>query len=499
MEPATLLPTHNPPHPGDTRRTAPRSANQAVRAPRQRRAVRPRSTLAAPIPDEPLVVVVTGPAAARPGTVLGALLGAPLPVPADRPGDAFVVVRHAERRAVAAYLPGRRAPQPYGSTAPGSAPARPPRRIEVSLPDPLLRHLALVEAPDTGTLDAAATRVLLDVAGRGALLFVTAAGHHPDGPEVALLAGAARAGVPVLFAGTPAGDPAADAGAGLDAQRAAVTAAVPALAGAPWFAVRGGTDPAELRRALVERAGVADLRRVADRSPVPATGGAVRVAADALEPDWAAWLDRLVRSAAHLARQRLAVELAGLHLRCLRDIVAGAGPAGLPDRLDRELHALSLRAVATAGTDLTRIVDETARHVFGRADREIRDRLVDAVRHGLSDDPAVADLERVLLVTTTAGVASVTGPAAVAALSAYPVPPGRALLPPFGMALSAGCYGHWRNPANADPARARAWLQRAVRATELELLAETSRRYGAAGRALSLVITEAVDHGILLV
>ncbi|MEV7230258.1 hypothetical protein AB0M79_25045 [Polymorphospora sp. NPDC051019] len=492
MEPATLLPTQDPPGPGDARHPAPRSGAGTVRIPRRRRPVRLRTTLAAAVPDEPLAVVVAGPSGH--GAVLGALLGGAVPL--SRPsGDAFLVVGHAAEPAVVAHLPGRREPQPY---APDGLRTRPPRRIEVSLPDPLLRHFTLVDAPDTDDLDAAGTRLLLDVAARGALLFVLPAARQPDRPEIALLAGAARAGVPVLFVVTPAPDPAVAPDGGAAAQRSAVLAAVPALAGAPWFAVDpAGADPADLRRALVEWAGVTDLRRGADRPPAPATG-AVRVVADVPDADWAAWLDRLVRSAAHLARQRLAVELAGIHLRCLRDIVAGAGPAGLPDRFDRELHALSVLATATADAELARIVEETARRLFDRTDRDVRHRLAVAVRRGLADDPAASGLERVLLVTTTAGVATVTGPAAVAALQAYPAPAGPAVLPPFGLALSAGCYGHWRNPANADPARARAWLQRAVRAVELELLAETSRRYGAAGRSLTLVTTEALDHGILL-
>ena len=126
-------------------------------------------------------------------------------------------------------------------------------------------------------------------------------------------------------------------------------------------------------------------------------------------------------------------------------------------------------------------------------------------------DPAARDLDTVRLVTSTAGVAAVAGAGAVVALAAYPVVPGRTVLPSVGVGLSGGCYLQWRNSTSADPSRAgetsraaetnkaRTWLQRAIRGVELELVREPPRRLAAVHRALATTRGDAVDHGILLV
>jgi hypothetical protein len=95
-------------------------------------------------------------------------------------------------------------------------------------------------------------------------------------------------------------------------------------------------------------------------------------------------------------------------------------------------------------------------------------------------------------------VATVAGAGAVAGLAAYPVEPGRTILPSVGVGLAGGCYGQWRLAGAADTNRARSWAQRSIRSVELELLREISRRLDATHKALAGVLAEAVDHGILL-
>ena len=157
----------------------------------------------------------------------------------------------------------------------------------------------------------------------------------------------------------------------------------------------------------------------------------------------------------------------------------------------------------------------------------VRRRVGVAVRR----DFAEHELARVLLITNTGGVASVAGAAAVASLAAYHSDAVRAVLPPLGLGLSGACYQYWaaRGPASpglrseatreggasqapwparaerapaggdrSDAGHARAWLQRALRGVELELLADVSRRFEAIRDALGALLTEAVDHGILL-
>ncbi|MFG2102598.1 hypothetical protein ACGFJ5_18575 [Micromonospora echinaurantiaca] len=486
-----------------------------------------------PGPQEPLAVVAAGPAGAgRPEVIAGLLRvhRAMLAVPAG----SWLVVRHARVSTRAAYVPGYRQPHSYGADplAAGPALARPPRRVELSLPDPLLRHFNVVDTPDTGALGAAGGPLLLDAIGRaGALLFVIAADQAFTAAELNLLAEVARAEVEVFFAVTPgatgwapvpdgaattedagasvppAGTGAAPHGPGAEtvdpvavtvaAHRAALLSAVPRLADARWFPV-GDDDGADLRRALVGWAADEGLRRASAEPPVlPGAHGRVPVLA---EPgDWSEGLDRRARSCARRIRQHLALELANTHLRVVQEIVFGVGCAGLPQLLDREMEALSLLATAQCDQAVRGIVEECAGLVFGSPLPEgVRRRILAAVRWGLADHPAGQDLDRVLLVTSTAGVAGLTGAAAVDALAGYPGAPRAEVLPPVAVALSGGCWQHWRSPGNDDANAARAWAQRALREIELELSREVSRRFEVVRLSLSAVLADAVDHGILL-
>jgi hypothetical protein len=551
--------------PGSLRAVAPDTPGPRTPVPASgRRKIRIRATLAAPVPDEPIAVVLAGGDDGGHSAVLGALLGTAEPV-VDVPAGSYLVVGHGHCPDARAYVPGNRQAHVHrpGRPAGEAAPVRPPRRVETSRPDPLLRHFTLVDAPDTARLGVAGTRVLVEVARRGgAVVYVFTADRPTARADVDVLAHLVRAGVRVFLVLTPDADGgwappsgagrttsagsgrvgSADSGpvgsadsaviasgaggtvvcgdggsivcgdhqvpspgpvaAALDARRAALAAEIPALAGAPWFAVDPSCDDTTyLRRALVEWAGVEGLRRASDNPPVPpGAGRTVRVGSDAHESGWAERLERSTRDGAETVARRLTAELAEVQRRCTWETVANAaGCAALPETFDRELHALSLRTVAEMESAAAALVDDVLRLVLAEPLHEgVRRRAVDAVRSGFDDDPDGDDLARVLLVTSTGGVASVAGEAAVAALWAYHPPSAPPLLPPVGVGLSAGCYRHWRNPANTDTDKARSWLQRAVRAVELELLREVSRRFAAVERSFAAVVGEAVDHGILL-
>jgi hypothetical protein len=483
------------------------------------------ANLGEPTPDEPLAVVAAGPAASGRGAVLGALLGTSAPLLRVPPGS-FLVVDYGHESDGAAYVPGYRQPHVYRSDPVGAGPAlaRPPRRVELTLPCPLLRHFAVVDTPDTATLGLAGARVVLDAVGRGgALLFVISAEQTFSGTDLDLLTEVAAGKVAVVFVVTPTADGRWSNGGQADlgvppvggdavprvdpisvtigAHRAALLTAVPGLVDAPWFAVDpDAADTAYLRRALVDWAGGEGLHR-ASRNP-PVASGATRtvpVAPDAHESDWEDRLERQVRTSAHRVRQHLALELANIHLRCVREIVFGSGCPGLPDVLDREVHALSLATVAECDAAVARILDETATRVFGEPpDDGVRRRVVAAVRQGFADHHDARDLDRVLLITSTGGVATVTGPGAVTALPAYRGAADISLLPPVGVGLAGGCYQLWRHPGRDNPAKARSWLQRALRDVELELSREMIRRFEAVRSSLTALMAEAVDHGILL-
>ncbi|MCM0678558.1 hypothetical protein NCC78_28370, partial [Micromonospora phytophila] len=158
-----------------------------------------------PGPHEPLAVVAAGPAGAGRAEVLAALLGLE-PGMLAVPVGSWLAVRHSQVPTRSAHVPGYRQPHSYGAdrVAAGPALARPPRRVELTVPEPLLRHFSLVDTPDTGTLGAAGSRVLLDAAGRaGAVLFVIAADQAFTAAELHLLAELAGAPVEVFFAVTP--------------------------------------------------------------------------------------------------------------------------------------------------------------------------------------------------------------------------------------------------------------------------------------------------------
>ncbi|MEH1165433.1 hypothetical protein V6V47_08610 [Micromonospora sp. CPCC 205539] len=477
--------------------------------------------------EEPLGVVAVGPAGAERRSVLAVLLGLD-PVMLTVPAGSWLLVRHAKVPTRSAFVPGYRQPHSYGADrdAAGPALARPPRRVELSVPEPLLRHFTLIDTPDTGALGVAGSRVLLDAVGRaGALLFVIAADQAFTAAELNLLAEVAPTPVQVVFAVTPGAagwaplaDSAAtteDAGASVPpagggsgevdpvavtvaAHRAALLAAVPALAGARWFPVDDADSAADLRRALVNWAAGEALERGSAAPPVP-PGQTGRVSVVADPGDWSEQLDRQTRSCAQRIRQHLALELANVHLRAVQEIVFGVGSAGLPELLDREMAALSLLATAQCDHAVRGIVSDAATRVLGAPPVEgVRRRIAIAMQYGLTDHRVGRDLDRVLLITSTAGVAGLTGAEAIDALAGYPTAARDEVLPPVAVALSGGCWQQWRTPGNGDHNAARAWSQRALREVELELSREISRRFEVIRLSLGVVLNDAVDHGILL-
>ncbi|MEW2477104.1 hypothetical protein AB0875_25270 [Micromonospora gifhornensis] len=477
-----------------------------------------RLGVSATSPREPLAVIAVGPAGAGRTEVLAALLELDAGMLTTLAGS-WLVVRHALQPSRAAFVPGYRQPHSYRVDLPtvGPALARPPRRVELNLPEPLLKHFALVDTPDTGTMGPAGGQILLDAVGRaGALLFVIAADQSFSSAELNLLAEIAGTPVRVFFAVTPgtgesAGQP-ADAPDGphpanpdsptidpaaVDACRAALLAAVPGLADARWFPIING-DAADLKRAMVAWAADEGLCRASGEPPeLPGTHGRVPVVA---EPGaWSEQLDRQSRAAAQRIRQCLALELARVHLRVVQDILFGGGCAGLPQLVDREMEALSLLATAQCDHAVRVLVDDIAGRLFGGPlAAGVRQRIYQAVAWSMPEHTPGPELERVLLITSTAGVAGLSGAAAIDALSTYPGPARSEVLPPVAVALSGGCWQHWRTPANNDPDAARAWAQRALREIELELSREVARRFEAIRISLGTVLSDAAEHGILL-
>ncbi|WP_416900876.1 hypothetical protein [Micromonospora echinospora] len=512
----------------------------AEAGPDRRRRAGPSATVPPRVAaDEPLAVIATGPAGAARRDVLAALLDVPPPT-VPMPDDSYLVTRYAPEPTRVAFVPGYRQPHAYAIDVLAAGPAfpRPPRRVELHLPAPLLRHVALVGAPDTDGLGVAGTRVLREAAGRGgAVLVVVSADQVFTGAELELLSEAARADLAVFFVVTPGttgwhgdvapaatapattaptddpdpadepaatggrpvagGSPSDPVGLAVQTQRAALLAVVPELAAASWFPFRPA-DVRALRRALVVWAAEEGPRRLATAAPA-APHRTVPVAPDAHGRDWAGGLDRQARAHAQRIRQHLSLELAHIHLRAVQEIVFGPGCVGLPRLLDREVHALSQLATAECDRAVDRMVRDTGAEVFGAPpDDAAYRRMCAAVRSVLAGQRADRSLERVLLVTSAGDLTEVTGAGALAALDGHPGAPRAAVLPPVAVAVAGGCYLHFWGPGSTDPGGARSWLQHVLRELDRELQREISHRVEAVRRALGVVLAEAVDHGILL-
>jgi hypothetical protein len=234
--------------------------------------------------------------------------------------------------------------------------------------------------------------------------------------------------------------------------------------------------------------------------PAPGRTPAVTVPAGPPEVAWRQQLDRDISARQVAVTRQVSIDLATIHVRCVRELGSGRGVSALPAVLDRELHALSVRA--------TRLVDASAtaisRRIFGTVlatepDAALLDRIRRALRRAVdAGRPDGSERERVLLLTATSGVAVSGGPGAAAALAAVPPHPTDEVLPPVAVGLTATSYQLWQHKTNADKKDSRVWLQQAIRVIEGELERELTHRFTDLREALTAVAGDTVDHGVLL-
>ncbi|WP_238012049.1 hypothetical protein KZZ52_54555 [Dactylosporangium sp. AC04546] len=420
--------------------------------------------------------------------------------------EAWTVFRHGERPDVRAFIPGHREPRP--ATAPKSGPQRPARRIEISHPASLLKSVALVDTPGAGGLDPARAEIVLDAAEHGlGMLFVIDAAAPLSRADLDLLATAAERVERIGFVLTHIDQhdlwPEM-----LAADRALLASRGPKLATAPWFPVSLEPDAvfgvAELRHLLetwADQHGVAEVK----------IGGVTAATVSGAGDGWQERLDREIRQRGLAATERVSIDLATIHVRCVQELGSGKGCPELPHVLDRELHALSLRTTRQLHADTREVIAA----VFGELldvppDETVLRRIATAARRAadtLRDDDRERD--RALLVTTTSAVAALTGAAAVDSLSAvsgadWTDTPDR-VLAAIGIGLNASCFAMWQPklapggpPKLPDKKDCRRWLQHALREVEVEVGHELSERYTELRQALAIIAGDAVDHGVLL-
>ncbi|WP_433610457.1 hypothetical protein ACQP2P_41320 [Dactylosporangium sp. CA-139114] len=447
--------------------------------------------------------VVAGTARSGKTALVDALIRRPAePIEA---GDAWVVFRHGERPEAWAFVPGHREARPFPDPSTVKGPARPARRIEITHPSPLLKRVTLIDTPGRGDLDPATAEISLDAAADGlGLVFVVDAAAPLGRADLDLLTAAADRLERIAFVLTHI-DQHDEWPEMLAANRALLAARGPRLATAPWFPV--SLEPASIF-------GVAELRhqleawadeRADAGAPKKITATTVSATGDA----WQEHLEREIRARRLAAVERVSIDLATIHVRCVQELGSGKGCPELPRVLDRHLHALSVRSSRQLRTDTREVIDA----VFGALldappDEVVLARIAIAARRavdGARDDGRERD--RALLVTTTSGVASLTGTGALDGLSAIGAAgedPAQ-VLSPLGIGLNAGSFAMWQPryapggpPKLPDKKECRRWLQHALREIEVELGHELSERYAELRQALSIIAGDAVDHGVLL-
>ncbi len=450
-----------------------------------------------------ITAVVVGRNRQDTSNLLHALLAGTPPLLAV-PDGCYLVLRSAGRRGARAFVPGYRLPRPYPPPDERHALPRPPRRVESGHGDTLLTQLTVVLSPPLDTGGPAQMHVIVDLLERGAaLVLVTDTAQPLDDAEMDLLAAAERHGRPVFLAVSDESESERWPEV-VGANQSRLARGVPDLVLAPWYVVTSGDAGADgaidLRQALLRWAASERSRRVASGRTLRSTR-AVAVGPHSSDCGWERVLERAVHTHRQRAGQRVSIEVARIHLRCAQ-LVTDRGCAALPAALDAELHGLS--ALATRGVQagaidaLVSVLSQVLEHL---PEPGVLRRVVRAIRghtHG-----AEAEIDRALMVITTADVAEVVGAGALAGMSAYrPVhgaigDPGVLphIAPPIGLGLTAGCFPLWTD--GADPRRCLQWLQRVLRAVDVVLQREVDGRFADLELAVGDLMAAGIGTGVL--
>lgn len=508
-------------------------------------------------------IVVVGEARRGKSSLVNALLGVPGLAPAgpEASTTAYLEFGYAPQPAVRAWSPGRDEPVPltvgdltdWASTA-GRLPdgQRPPRRIQVDHPAPLLRHLALVDTPGTGGLDSTHTEIALDAAaGAAALLFVVDAGTPLTRPELDFLIEASKRVNTVVFALAQI-----DAYPGWrrirDDDQALVRAHAPRFAAAPWFPVSArlaelamGTPAdvaaelvaesriAALQHALVELAGRGHLLRRANvlrtvRSELIRVDLAIGERLRATDPDpehearvkadraalaarrrsesrqWSLALGAEIQRARVEVTGRLRAHLAEVQEEMTRliDVARGGGLRDLPGEVDRALQGLSVRLTEELQTRFDQVGEQALAQVFSADElRTVLGRLNATLRHALATRPRRegGGPDNVMIAMSAGGMAFMAGRGAMAGVSALGVGAlaGGSLLIPvagLGLGLAAGGFILYRRRVSGDRQQARVWLREVLAEARAALSDEIAHRFTDLQHALTLALDDAIER-----
>jgi hypothetical protein len=511
-------------------------------------------------------VVVVGETKRGKSSLVNALLGVPglSPVGAAVATSAFVEFVPGARPGVRAFAPGSDEPTrlaltdlvDWASLLGAGVPdgARPPRRVEVTHPAPLLQYVSLVDTPGTGGLDPVHTEISLDAVRRAtALLFVADASAPLSRPELDFLAQASTAVDAVLFVLTkvdayPAWrDVLAD-------NRSLLRVYAPRFSAAPWFAVSarlaelGITGPPRdaaplveasrivgLQHALVELAGrghqlqVANVLRSA-RHELARLDAELAARVRATDPDPAELADARTRRAELAARkrtesrqwslalnaqtQRARVEAVGLlrtQVHAVQDeftdridTVRGDAFKALPDAVDAALQAVAVRLSHDLQERFRQVGEQVLAEVFDdEAELQaVLGKLNATLRHALSAaPPRDAAGDNLMIALSAGGLAFMAGRGAMFGASVLGVGSlaGAGLLVPFagvGVGLAAGGYVLWRRRVQNDRQQALTWLREVLAEARAALSDEIAYRFTDLQYALTVALDDAIERRV---
>jgi hypothetical protein len=214
--------------------------------------------------------------------------------------------------------------------------------------------------------------------------------------------------------------------------------------------------------------------------PQPVRAAGPRPARPPARGHWRPTLDVGISRCRLAVVRRLASEVAAAQELCQDRIAGGTGVRRLPDELDRQLQALSIRLTNDLDARCRALLERTVTTLFGRCHPRLWRRLVAEVRAACCEEP-----DRVLLVTSDATVTTLYGTGSLAGLCADPDAANAPLVRPVEVAVTAGGYLLWRRRGEVPFVEAASWLRRALDSVAASLLVEVDARCDEVHRTLT--------------
>ncbi|HEX5543476.1 MAG TPA: dynamin family protein [Micromonospora sp.] len=508
-------------------------------------------------------IVVVGETKRGKSSLVNALIGVPelSPVDVAVATATYLEFVHNTTAGARAFVPGREEPVVLSpadlrqwATVFGQLPDgyRPPRRIEVGYPAPLLQYLTLVDTPGTGGLDPVHAEIALDAVEQAtALLFVVDASSPFTKPELDFLIEASKRVNVVVFALAKV-----DAYPGWrtirDDDRAQLQAHAPRFGTAPWFPVSARLAEmamglpketageliresriAELQHALIALAGRGHLLRQANvlravRSEIIRLDLQVGDRMKATDPD-PADMEKVKKDRAALAArkrtdsrqwslalntetQRARIEATGrlrgyvntLQEDFLNRVEKSKGDEikQLPQEIDRALHAMSVRLSHDLEFRFRKVAERTLAQVFDPHEMQFVLRGLNAtLRHVLASKPRRegGGPDGVMVAMSASGMAFMAGRGAMAgasALGAGALVGGGLLIPAagIGLGLAAGAFILYRRRVASDRQQAKVWLREVLAEARAALSDEVTHRFTDLQYALTLALDDAIER-----